>query len=162
MSLKFYEINPSYIDYISPFAPHLFQNKKPNQKNERKYIGIVLAINEINYFVPLSSFKEKHKTMQNTIDFIKIKHIAVLNLNNMFPAALSDCKFIDFRKITDEHYKNLVLEEYRFIKKIEEKICKSAKVVYFHKIEHGEKTKLAKRCNNFLLLENKCREWQNS
>lgn len=36
--IKIYSVNNRYIDYLLPFAPHLFQNKKPNQKNERKYI----------------------------------------------------------------------------------------------------------------------------
>ena len=38
-NLKLYEINGDYITYLSAYAPHLFQNKKSGQKNERKYIG---------------------------------------------------------------------------------------------------------------------------
>ncbi len=34
-NLKLYEINASYITYLSAYAPHLFQNKKSGQKNER-------------------------------------------------------------------------------------------------------------------------------
>lgn len=59
--IQFYEINPDYIDYLANFAPHIFHNKQKNQNNSRKYIGIVLSINNFDYFVPLSSFKEKHK-----------------------------------------------------------------------------------------------------
>ena len=58
-NLKIYEIENSYIDYLFPFAPHLFHNKKENQENERKYIGIILTVNGLDYFAPLSSFKEK-------------------------------------------------------------------------------------------------------
>lgn len=54
-SLKLYEINTAYINYLFPFAPHLFRNSNPGQHNERKYIGIVLHINDMNYFAPLSS-----------------------------------------------------------------------------------------------------------
>ena len=86
--LRIYEIQPAYIDYLSEFAPHLFHNKKAGQNNERKYIGIVLQINGHNYFAPLSSFKEKHKKMKDSLDFIKIKTFAVINLNNMFPALI--------------------------------------------------------------------------
>ena len=63
-NIKFYEVNPKYIDYLLPYAPHLFHNKKPGQQNERKYIGVVLSINGFDYFAPLSSFKEKHKSMK--------------------------------------------------------------------------------------------------
>ena len=62
-NLKLYEINANYITYLSAYAPHLFQNKKSGQKNERKYIGIVLQINGFDYFAPLSSFKDKHRLM---------------------------------------------------------------------------------------------------
>lgn len=160
MSLKFYEINLDYIDFLSLFAPHLFKNKKASQKNSRKYIGIVLSVNSLDYFVPLSSFKEKHKNMRETVDFIKIKDFAVLNINNMFPASSNDCKFLDINSVADKNYQNLLRNEYRFIKTIEEKIIKNAKTVYIHKKLNGNKTGLSKRCNDFLLLETKCAEWQ--
>ncbi len=68
-NIKIYEVSNAYIDYLLPYAPHLFQNKKSTQKNERKYIGVVLEINRIKYFAPLSSFKEKHKYMKDGLDF---------------------------------------------------------------------------------------------
>ena len=77
-NIKFYEVNPKYIDYLLPYAPHLFHNKKPGQQNERKYIGVVLSINGFDYFAPLSSFKEKHKSMKESIDFIKVKNYCVI------------------------------------------------------------------------------------
>lgn len=84
-NLKFYQIDNKYIDYLLPYAPHLFHNKKAGQHNERKYIGIILQVNGHDYFAPLSSFKPKHSKMPEMIDFIKIKKYAVINLNNMFP-----------------------------------------------------------------------------
>lgn len=66
-NLKIYEIENSYIDHLVPFAPHLFHNKKENQGNERKYIGIILTVNGLDYFAPLSSFKEKHKKNEKII-----------------------------------------------------------------------------------------------
>ena len=157
--LRFYEINPAYIDYLISFEPHLFRNKKENQQNSRKYIGIVLTVNELDYFVPLSSFKEKHNAMQESIDFIKIRHFAVLNLNNMFPVPKSERTFVDINKIENQNYKNLLRNEYRVIKMLEKKILKNAQVVYSHKIHNGNKTNLCKRCNDFKLLEEKCEEW---
>ena len=106
--IQFYEINPNYIDYLLPYAPHLFHNKKSSQANERKYIGIVLTVNNFEFFVPLSSFKEKHVKMQESIDFIKIKKYAVLNLNNMIPVPENMRTYIDINKIKNENYKNLL------------------------------------------------------
>ena len=160
MGIRFYQIENKYIDYLSPHAPHLFHNKQAGQQNERKYIGIVLQVNGFDYFAPLSSFKPKHNKMSEMIDFIKIKKYAVINLNNMFPVPLSECFYVDISKEKDEHYRALLLSEYRYIKSIQEKIRKNASNVYKHKIEHGNSTGLAKRCNDFILLEGLCREYK--
>lgn len=82
--MKFYEVDSRYIDYLLPFAPHLFRNKQAGQQNERKYIGVVLEVNGMKYFAPLSSYKPKHEKMKNGLDFIKVGNYAVININNMF------------------------------------------------------------------------------
>lgn len=159
-NLKLYEISHRYIDYLLPFAPHLFQNKKTHQQNERKYIGIVLCVNDMNYFAPLSSFKEKHKQMKEGLDFIKIKDYAVINLNNMFPVPNEEYTYVDISKESNLKYKSLLLAEYRFIKSIQDKIRKNAVTLYNHKLENGTSTALAKRCNDFLLLETACQKFR--
>lgn len=159
--IQFYEINPDYIDYLLPFAQHLFHNKQEHQVNSRKYIGIVLCVNGLDYFVPLSSFKEKHQIMQETVDFLKIKNFAVLNLNNMFPVPKSERHYLDINKIENPNYRNLLRNEYRVIKVLSKKILKNAQIVYSHKLHNGNKTKLCKRCNDFLLLEEKAKEFKN-
>ena len=158
-NIKLYEVNADYIDYLSAYAPHLFQNKKPGQNNERKYIGIVFQINSLDYFAPLSSFKQKHHRMKETVDFIKVKDYAVINLNNMFPVPLTERKYVDIRSERDPHYRALLLAEYRFIKSIQEKIRKNAQNVYKIKIKDGTSSALAKRCNDFLVLEKACKEY---
>ena len=45
--IKLYEVDGNYINFLLPYAPHLFQNSKSGQKNERKYIGIEI---EKEYF----------------------------------------------------------------------------------------------------------------
>ncbi len=159
MALRIYEIRNEYIDYLCAYAPHLFHNKKEGQSNERKYIGIVLEINGFKYFAPLSSFKEKHKTMQDSLDFIKIKTFAVINLNNMFPSPQSEIIDFDIKRVNNPKYKALLQREYRAITIQEEKILDSAKKLYSYKIEKCNKTPLAKRCNDFLLLEQKASEY---
>lgn len=158
-SIKIYEINPKYVDYLVTYAPHMFHNSKAGQANTRKYIGVVLQINEMNYFAPLSSFKPKHKTMKEDLDFIKVKNYAVINLNNMFPVPSGECSYIDFDNVRDNSYRALLVSEYRFIKSIQTKIRKNASALYKHKLSNGDKTPLAKRCNDFALLELKCREY---
>ncbi len=125
-NIKFYEVSADYVDYLVPHAPHLFHNKEQGQQNSRKYIGVVLHIGEINYFAPLSSFKDKHKKMNETLDFIKIKNYSVINLNNMFPVPNGCYSYVDISKECNTKYKLLLQAEYRFIKSVQEKIRKNA------------------------------------
>ena len=157
--LNIYEIDPDYIRYLSGFEEHLFRNKKISQNFNRKYVGIVLSINGFDYFAPLSSFKEKHKRMSETLDFIKIGQYAVINLNNMFPASIESCKQINFNEIQDLNYKNLLRSEYRIIRKKAALILNNANEVYRHKLINDGKSKLSQRCNDFKLLEEKLKEY---
>ncbi|MBQ3002288.1 MAG: type III toxin-antitoxin system ToxN/AbiQ family toxin [Clostridia bacterium] len=158
-NLKLYEIKENYITYLAAYEPHLFHNKKQEQKKGRKYIGVVFQINGLDYFAPLSSFKDKHRLMNEGLDLIKVKDYAVINLNNMFPVPLSETRYVDIRSEKDPHYRALLLAEYRFIKSIQEKIRKNAQNVYKIKRRDGDQSALAKRCNDFLLLEKACKEY---
>lgn len=159
-NIKLYEIDAKYINYLSAFAEHLFHNKQAGQSNERKYIGVILTVNDTEYFAPLSSFKPKHAHMQEALDFIKIKNYAVININNMFPVPAGLAEYVDISKERNQKYKSLLLAEYRAIKAMQEKIRKNAQLVYKHKVENGSSTALAKRCNDFLLLESACTQYK--
>ena len=69
-NIKLYEVDAKYVNYLTAFAPHLFHNKAAGQSNERKYIGVILTVNGMDYFAPLSSFKSKHAKMPEAVDFI--------------------------------------------------------------------------------------------
>ena len=127
--IRLYEVDPRYIQYLSYCEPRLFHNKRPEQKHSRKYIGVVLHIHGLDYFAPLSSFKEKLRKMKENIDFIKVKDYAVINLNNMFPVPRSEYCYIDIQKEHDAHYKELLWAEYYTVKSLQEKIAKNAKIL---------------------------------
>lgn len=158
-NIKFYQVSSTYVDYLVPYAPHLFHNKQKGQQNERKYIGVVLHINDMDYFAPLSSFKEKHGRMSEGLDFIKIKNYAVINLNNMFPVPKGCYTYVDISKERDMKYQTLLLAEYRYIKSIQETLRKNAAILYRLKVK-GEISALTKRCNDFLMLEELCRKYR--
>lgn len=158
-NIKLYQVTPDYVDYLLPYAPHLFHNKKPNQQNERKYIGVVLHINEMDYFAPLSSFKKKHQYLYESLDLIKVKKYAVINLNNMFPVPKAHFFYVDIAQETNPQYRSLLLSEYRYIKSIQHKIRKNAEILYYLKIK-GEKSPLTMRCNDFLKLEEMCKKYR--
>ena len=80
---------------------------------------------------------------------MKIKAYAVINLNNMFPVPKGVYSYVDISKEQNPKYKALLLQEYRYIKSIQEKIRKNAVTLYNHKVQNGNSTALAKRCNDF-------------
>ncbi|MBQ8680650.1 MAG: type III toxin-antitoxin system ToxN/AbiQ family toxin [Treponema sp.] len=158
--LLFYEIDNKYIDFLSKFSEHLFHNAKITQTYTRKYIGILFEINDLKYFAPLSSFKPKHKRLSETVDFIKIGDMAVINLNNMFPVIDGVFSLKNPADESDTQYKTLLNNEIRIIRKKEEQIITNAKTVYNHKMTNDGKSKLSQRCNDFKLLEEKCKEYK--
>lgn len=158
-NIKLYQVSPNYVDYLIPYAPHLFHNKQIGQQNERKYIGVVFHIHDMDYFAPLSSFKAKHRSMTESLDFIKIRNYAVINLNNMFPVPSGQFSYVDISKERNSKYKSLLLTEYRYIKSIQEKIRKNAATLYQLKVK-GTPSPLTKRCNDFELLEMLCKKYK--
>ena len=113
----------------------------------------------IKYFAPLSSFKDKHKKMRESIDFIKIKDYAVINLNNMIPVPDSQIVDIDINKEKEPSYRYLLQAESREISRQKNRIRKNAEIVYSHKKHNDNSTAFAKRTNNFELLEKLCKEY---
>lgn len=156
-SIRIYEVKNGYIGFLSNYQKHIFAQTEG--KGKRKYIGIVLAISGMNYFAPLSSYKDKHKTMKESVDVIKIKTYAVINLNNMIPVPESQIVKVDINKEKDLNYRYLLQAESREVNRQRERIRKNAEIVYNHKKSKEDSTPLAKRTNDFELLEKLCREY---
>ncbi len=151
-NIKIYGVKDAYIKYLSQYQEHLFLH-------EGGSIGTVLEINGFFYFAPLSSFKSKHKKMKESVDFIKIKDYAVININNMIPVPKEQLIELDINAEKDSHYKFLLQAESREINRQKNRIRKNAEIVYNHKKRNKDSTPLAKRTNDFVLLEKKCREY---
>lgn len=113
----------------------------------------------MKYFAPLSSFKPKHEHMKNGLDFIKVGNYAVININNMFPVLEGAYTYIDIPRVKNPQYKKLLMSEYRIIRKLQDKIKNNALELYKHKLNKGNITALARRCNDFVLLEEKCKQF---
>ncbi len=150
-SIRINEVRNEYIEYLSSYQKHISTQTDENFK--RKYIGIVLEVSGIKYFAPLSSFKDKHKKMKESVDFIKIKDYAVINLNNMIPVPDSQIVNININKEKNASYRYLLQAESREVNRQKNRIRKNAEIVYSHKKHNGVSTPLAKRTNDFELLE---------
>ncbi len=150
-SLRIYGVKDAYIKYLSQYQEHLFLHE--GSSSGRKYIGVVLEINKFSYFAPLSSFKRKHKKMKEGVDFIKIKDYAVININNMIPVPKGQLVELNINMEKDSHYRFLLQAESREINKQKYRIRKNAEIVYNHKKRNRNLTPLAKRTNDFEMLE---------
>ena len=98
--------------------------------------------------------------MKEGVDIIKIKEYAVINLNNMIPVPDNQIVKVDIDKEKDPSYKYLLQVESREINKQKKRIRKNAEIVYSHKVYNGSSTALAKRTNDFVLLEKLYEEYK--
>lgn len=164
--LKWYVADKEYVKYLRKFDKKV-ENIDYNTKL-KPYIGILITINEFNYYVPISSAKEKHYKIKEGMDFIKIvqndKIIGVLNLNNMIPILDNNVEVLkykdieEYREFVNDKEKKLYISflsfELDLINEKMEKIKKNAMKLYNEKINNPE-SNVSKRCCDFKLLEEK-------
>lgn len=120
-NLRLYKIDIEYIKYLYFFDNRIQYN--PNQPDEytkkRPYLGIVLQVDNFDYFVPLEHPRLSHQKMKNNIYILKIHNgkYGILGFNNMIP--VSKEALIDF-DINRENpsYKQILISQYRFCNNI--------------------------------------------
>jgi len=159
--LKMYTVEEAYIAYLWEFEHKVMFNKE----QKRPYIGVVYTVNEMNYFVPLTSPKQKHVMMDNDIDFRKIAYgkYGALNFGNMIPVPKECLYQMDFTKLHG-NYRDWMLNQYRELKKEREALRYVAENLYDictrpvdELTPHEQAVK--ERCCDFLLLEELCKAY---
>lgn len=164
--LRWYIADKEYVKYLKQFEEKV-ENIEYSEKL-KPYIGILININGFDYYVPISSVKEKHYKMSNRMDFVKIiqkeKIIGVLNLNNMIPISDNNVKQLkyeqieEYREFKTEEEKRLYISflsfELALINRNAEKIIKNANDLYNEK-KNNKNSNISKRCCDFKLLEEK-------
>lgn len=162
--LNFYIVDNEYIEFLK----NAEQEKRgfsrvPNMNyginRKPKFLcGVVFEINNLNYYVPVSSFKQ-----QKPDNFlIRDKNGDVtssLRFNYMFPTPK---ELLTERRISteqDQSYKILLSQELLFCRKNAEKIQKLAQKTYKN-VCNGKKLGLIHNSCDFKLLENKCLDYQ--
>ena len=63
-NIDFYEIPIEYIKYLHKIDNQVFYNEADENYDDKPYIGIIVLYNKFNYFIPLTSAKEKHKNLK--------------------------------------------------------------------------------------------------
>ena len=77
----------------------------------------------------------------------------------MIPIPDSQIVDIDINKEKDASYRYLLQAESREVNRQKNRIRKNAEIVYSHKKHNGVSTPLAKRTNDFDMLEKLCKEY---
>ena len=126
---------------------------------------MLFVIESCEYFAPLSSPKEKHKSLKNKLDMIKIENgiYGVVNFNNMIPVTNSNYEEFDLNKKTNDKRENFRLEllrnQLRWLTANRKEVINKSKILYkLYCIDKLPKS-IKNRCCNFPLLEGKCKEY---
>lgn len=161
MNLKFYEVDGEYIKFLKENGDSRIPNI--DYKNHKKFFcGIVLTINNFNYFAPVSSYNKKAHTvfliMEKDRQSKKLIPISSLRFSFMFPCPIEYLSQKDFSK-EDPKYQSLLRKELHYCNINREKIKKLANEVY--KLGLKENTREKFNICDFKKLEEKCLEYIN-
>lgn len=157
------KVDSKYCDFLRKY-----ENKVPynaGEKELRPFVGILFNIGNCEYFAPLSSPKPKHSRLANTLDLIKIDNgkLGVINFNNMIPVNKSNYNIIDLNEKTNDKNKSarilLLKNQLRWLNKNKVDIYEKSSNLYKKYVNNLLPINVRNRCCNFILLEEKCRDY---
>ena len=165
---QLYLVDNDYIAYLRFFDDKIMYNK-----SGRPYIGIVYKVNDFYYFAPLTSLKgKKEKKQKIPKDGLLFQSLANgkyggIHIGNMIPVPQTCLRYYDFNKAKNANAKEALRNEYRAILKVWQKIQESARKVYELRCKPSSELtpterNIRARCCNYKLLEQKCKEYENS
>lgn len=175
--LKLYSVSDCYISYLRSEIPNVYDSHVNHRTHTRKYVGVLVFIKGFNYLIPLSSpkpsdFEDNGSIKPSTLTILRIikrkkrrtKLLSTLRISHMIPVPESELAFYDANKENDNAYKELVLDELRWIEHNDNMIKKKAKTVYY--LKKNEATSRNEKNFRTLLailpftkLEILCKEW---
>lgn len=169
--LNFYYIDLKYIRDLSKADDNVMSISPQRSKQDRPFVGVVVLMNGRKYCIPLTSPKDKFKSMKSQVDFIKVfdesrrddngnyKLIGVLNINNMIPVNETVIRKVDLAihdkdKTEIKVHKQLMQKQLKWCREHVEIIENRANKVYDLVVNHPDKNKrLVKRSSHFEILE---------
>ena len=160
--LGLYLVDMKYIRNLAHADDHVMSVSPQIGKSTRPFIGVIVVCENKQYCVPLSSPKDKHKTMKNDVDFMKVfdgeKLIAVLNFSEMIPVRPDVIQPLNMKPgpADDEktrHYKKMTSKQLSFCQKNQDAIVRKANKLYTLITSGKASFNLQKRCCDFIRLE---------
>ena len=179
----FYTINADYLKFLHDRDSEVYYNRTYHVL-KKPFVGIIIGLGKNQYFIPLTSAKEKHRKWKNISDthfllyeFVasslnipkhiyksddgkqKIHILSVLDIKKMIPVPETEFEYIKFNELEDERYKDLFEKEYSFCLRIKAKILIKAEKLYNEQMMNK---KIRKMCCDFSKLEEALKEWENN
>ena len=162
-NFKIVKVDYKYCDYLRKFDSRVSYNA--GIKELRPFIGILFEANSCEYFAPLSSPKVKHMNMKNNLDIVKIDggRYGVVNFNNMIPVTSKNYELFDLNAIPKDTYElkrqNLLKSQLLWLNK-NIKNVKGKALNLYDKYKKGRlDERIKSMCCDFILLEEKCKEY---
>lgn len=162
--LLFYTVDRKYIKYLSEFEKHISYNKD-EIGHSRPYLGIVLQIENYEYFAPLYSYKEHYRKYKNNPSFFfvrdrKDRPLAIIKFSAMIPVPrnINVTELLKYEE-QDNKYKDLISAEYRYINSNKKEIYKRANRMYVAVAKHKNNFLKTIACD-FKLLEKKSLDYK--
>lgn len=161
--MEFYRIDEDYVNFLKNYETiNRGYTKVPDvkYKDRNKFsFGAVLEVNEIKYYVALSSFSTKQEAnilIQVPKDEKKVK--GSLRFNYMIPVPDNCLEKLVIKDIKDEKYRLLLNKEYDFCIANEERIVRKANKIY-NMVTNNRKQLLTDNSCDFRILEQGYREY---
>jgi len=156
--MRFYEVDTAYINYllkVDSKVPHV--NYSTISPYNKFLCGIVLSVNDHDYFAPISSFTTPQRTnilIRNSQGRI----LSSIRLSFMIPIPPGVVSLKNIDSEQSQSYKFLLYNELRFCNRNSDYICKRARIIY-EAVTIKKIPFMVKNCCNFKLLETYCTEY---
>ena len=161
--LQLVRLDTDYCNYLRKYDNKVPYNYK--EKELRPFVGVLFRIDNLMYFASLSSPKPKHLKLKTKLDFLKINNgkLGAINFNNMLPVTENNIIKLDLDKEcltkSEEKYTKLLKEQIYWLNRNDDKLYGRSKKLYDKYINGTLDPNISKRCCNFKLLEEKCKEY---
>lgn len=161
--MDFYRINEEYNRYLQNYEKEKRGiTKVPNIRytDRNKFaFGAVMRVNDMNYYVSVSSFDKKQEAnilIRVPGDAKEIK--GALRFNYMVPVPEECIKRLIIKDVEDEKYRTLLNKEYQFCMDNSERIQKKANKIY-EMVTTNRKQILTDNSCDFKILEQGYQEY---
>lgn len=172
--MKWLIISEQYLAYLRTYEQRIPLSDYGKDRF-KPFFGILFETDALYYVTQISSAKERHKSMKQNLDFLKLyddktnKLLAVVNLNYMFPVPKSEAIYLDYNKIQEhrDFHSEKQKSQYISFLKLELKLINqlslsdAAQKLYQLKESYPEHF-ISKRCLDFKQLDDLAENYINT